>query len=356
MAADGLRMDAYARAIARLVRPGSVVVDIGAGTGIFSLLAARAGAKQVHAIEPNPAVWLLADLARENGLADRITIHHASSYDVELAQKADVVVSDLRGSTPFHEEHLAVLRDAKARLLTPQGVLLPARDDLFVALFENDELARYLARGTAGFDRYGLSAHAVTTSVFNTPVADESRLRSNDLVSTAGQWASVAYGSPSTKLEGSVELSPRRRGIAHGLAVWFAATIHDDIGYSTEPGTATVYSRIVLPLIEPIAIDHGDRIALTVRVNESGQQWAWEVSVTRPDGSTVRARQASFFGLPTSPDALLRTSADYKPVRAERGERATRVLSLMDGTRTVTELATVASVDEVRGLVARYAK
>ena len=64
MAADGARMNAFAQAIARAVKPGSVVVDLGAGTGIFSLLAAKAGAKRVHAIDPNPAIFLLPELAR----------------------------------------------------------------------------------------------------------------------------------------------------------------------------------------------------------------------------------------------------------------------------------------------------
>ena len=84
MASEGVRMDAYARALAQVVRPGAVVLDIGAGTGIFSLLAARAGARRVHAVDVNPAIWLLRDLAAENGLSDRIQVHQSSSIGLEL--------------------------------------------------------------------------------------------------------------------------------------------------------------------------------------------------------------------------------------------------------------------------------
>src|SRR5690554_5347637 len=101
MAADGVRMDAYARAITETVQPESVVLDIGAGTGILSLLAARAGARKVHAVDTNPAVLLLRELAAENGLADRIEVHHTSALELVLPERADVIVSDLRGSDPF---------------------------------------------------------------------------------------------------------------------------------------------------------------------------------------------------------------------------------------------------------------
>src|SRR5690349_1041753 len=136
MAADPVRMDAYARAIERAVKPGSVVVDLGAGTGIFSILAARAGAKRVHAIEPNPAVFLVPELARENGVEDRITIHAVPSDEVVLEERADVVISDLRGLLPLHGDNTAALRDARERLLAPGGVVIPERDRLFVALVE----------------------------------------------------------------------------------------------------------------------------------------------------------------------------------------------------------------------------
>src|SRR5262245_24614743 len=76
---DATRMDAYERAIRRLVRPGDVVLDLGAGTGILSLLAARCGAARVHAVESMPIARLARDLARHNGFADRIVVHEADA-------------------------------------------------------------------------------------------------------------------------------------------------------------------------------------------------------------------------------------------------------------------------------------
>ena len=78
MATDAVRMDAYARAIAKGVKPGDVVVDIGCGPGIFSLLALRAGAARVHAIDTDATVWLARDLLVENGFADKLVVHQKS--------------------------------------------------------------------------------------------------------------------------------------------------------------------------------------------------------------------------------------------------------------------------------------
>lgn len=365
MAADGVRMDAYARAIERAVKPGSVVLDIGAGTGIFSLLAARAGAKQVHAVDPNPAIWVLADLARENGYADRITVHHMTSYELDLTPRADVIVSDLRGCVPVHEEHLAVLRDAKARLLAPGGTLIPVHDELYVALFENEEIAALLAKGSAAFERNGFSSRAIRTSLLNTPTSDSDRIRSSDILTSSASWAAISYGAPAAPLEGTVRLTPRRRGTAHGLAVWFAATIHEDLGFATEPGMATVYKRFALPLLEPVQIEHDDTIELVIRVDERGRRWAWDTTITSTTETKARYRQSSFFGTPTSPDALLRGASNYKPNRSKHGDWVKDALALMDGTRTIAEIAAQlpssepsahVSLEDIRDLASRYGR
>jgi protein arginine N-methyltransferase 1 len=364
MALDGVRMDAYARAIERAVRPGSVVVDIGAGTGILTLLALHAGARLVHAIEPNPAVWVLADLALENGLADRVVIHHASSFDVVLEERADVVISDLRGSVPLNDQHLAILRDAKARLLSPGGVILPESDELVVGLVEDDRLASDLAAGAAPFERRGLHAEAVRRSIMNTPARDERGLGSNALLTAGARWGRVVYGTSETTLDGTVDLVARRSGTAHALAVWFEARILGEIAFSTEPGCAMTYHRMLLPLLEPVSIAAGDRVRLTVRASETGDRWAWDTEVTAPSGQAkVRLRQSSFFGMPSSPAALLRASSTFTPELGPRGVRTKRILDLMDGKRSVAEIAREAGeagdgarLDEVRSLVSTYAR
>src|SRR5262245_51798593 len=82
MIADRVRFDAHAEALRRVVTPSTVVVDIGAGTGIMSLLACKFGARRVYAVEPSPAVQLLVEAARDNGYADRIVVLQQRSNEV----------------------------------------------------------------------------------------------------------------------------------------------------------------------------------------------------------------------------------------------------------------------------------
>ncbi len=341
MAGDGVRMDAYARAIARVVKPGSIVLDLGAGTGILSLLAVRAGAKRVHAVDPNPAIWLVPEIASANEAAG-IVVHARSSLDLTLAEPADVVVSDLRGTTPLNDDHVDAIRDARARLLRPGGVLVPAKDRLFVAPVESVDLWRSLARGWETFERLGFDARAARTSVLNSFYNDSYRpLAASDLLTAGASWAELEYATyEAAPLEGTVEMPVTRSGVAHGLAVWFEATVHEDIRYTTAPGHQLAYGRAFLPLLEPVPLACGDCFTVTMRADARGTRWAWDSEVRDATGARrAKWRQSTFFGAPTAPESLLRSSSTYKPKRSSRGERLLSILSALDGACSVEEIA-----------------
>ncbi|MCG8456120.1 MAG: 50S ribosomal protein L11 methyltransferase, partial [Holophagales bacterium] len=66
MVADPIRFGAYRRALEARVRPGDVVVDLGAGPGIFALVASRLGVSRVWALEPDAVAEVARDLVRQN--------------------------------------------------------------------------------------------------------------------------------------------------------------------------------------------------------------------------------------------------------------------------------------------------
>jgi type I protein arginine methyltransferase len=133
------RAQVYLRAMEQTIRPGDVVLDLGAGTGLFSLVACRLGARRVHACDTNPAVQVARELVRKNGFGDRVICHEQRSDKLTLPEPVDVVVSDLRGILPLHGRHLPTLMDARKRLLKPDGALLPWRDQLWLALAETPQ-------------------------------------------------------------------------------------------------------------------------------------------------------------------------------------------------------------------------
>ena len=92
-----VRLEMYQRAIAETVKPGDAVCDLGTGTGILAFMACRAGARRVYAVEIGPVVELARLLSRENGFEDRIIFLDGLSNDIDLGERADVLVTDSFG-------------------------------------------------------------------------------------------------------------------------------------------------------------------------------------------------------------------------------------------------------------------
>ena len=120
MLRDEPRNAAFDAAIRRAVTPGTHVLDIGAGSGLLSMMAARAGAGRVVACEENPAI---ADMARQivatNGFAERVRVvtGNSTELDVEsdLEGRADVIVSEIVSNNLLAEGVLKTLADAATR-------------------------------------------------------------------------------------------------------------------------------------------------------------------------------------------------------------------------------------------------
>lgn len=122
---DRGRTGRFIAAIEEVVRPGDVVVDIGTGTGILALAAARAGAKRVYAIESGPVCRVAERMFAVNGVADRVTLVAGRSTRVELPERADVLVTETFGNGPLSEDVLEITIDARRRLLKPDARVLP---------------------------------------------------------------------------------------------------------------------------------------------------------------------------------------------------------------------------------------
>jgi len=98
---------------------GQTVVDIGTGPfALLAVIAARAGARKVYAIEKNPeAAQQAKDFIRREKLDGKIEIIEGDSMQVELPEKVDLIVSELIGSIATQEGVEAIIRDAGKRFL-----------------------------------------------------------------------------------------------------------------------------------------------------------------------------------------------------------------------------------------------
>lgn len=343
MIADRVRLDAYARALRQAVRPGAVVVDIGAGTGIFALLACRFGARRVYAIEAGDALVVARELAAANHCADRIEFIAGFSTEVTLPERADVIVSDLRGILPLYEQSVKSLADARARFLAPGGVMIPRSDTLWAAVVE--DVPSY-SRVTAAWSEisYGLdlsAARHVTTNMLG-----KTRVKPEQLLVEPQCWARIDYtGVTEPNVSAQVGWSVMRAGTGHGLCVWFDTELAEGVSFSSGPGAAEViYGQMFFPWPEPIALAAGDAVTAGLHANLVGEDyvWSWETCVRQQNaGGAPKAnfKQSTFFGRPLSPQQLRKRAASHVPELKDWGQIDRYLLEQMDGQTSQEEIA-----------------
>src|SRR5579859_4703209 len=117
MVGDSLRFPAYSEAIARSVKPNDVALDIGTGPGVFALLAAKAGARKVYAIDTENVVDFGKQFAADNGMTGRIEFLRGDSRQILLPERANVIISDIRGALPLFGQGILALNPAPQRPL-----------------------------------------------------------------------------------------------------------------------------------------------------------------------------------------------------------------------------------------------
>ncbi|WP_294329234.1 50S ribosomal protein L11 methyltransferase [uncultured Sphingomonas sp.] len=166
---DAPRNDAFEAAIqAAIARKGTGarVLDIGAGSGLLSLMAARAGAERVVACEMEPLIAEMAQqIVAQNGYRDRITVHAKPSTELaigaELDGPADILVSEILSSDLLTEKVLDTFEDAHRRLLAPDALVIPNAASAMGCLVASDTLADYAFVGeVSGFDLSAFAAFA----------------------------------------------------------------------------------------------------------------------------------------------------------------------------------------------------
>ncbi len=133
---DRHRTETFRAAIRSVVRPGQLVVDIGAGSGILSFFAAEAGAGRVVAVEID--CHLAACLKRSieaNGLGDIIRVRCGDATTLQLPAPADVVICELVDTGLLDEMQVPVLNALRSRgVIGPTTRVLPGRYETEVTL------------------------------------------------------------------------------------------------------------------------------------------------------------------------------------------------------------------------------
>ena len=233
---DDRRNDAYDEALRRAVGPSTRVLDIGAGTGLLGMMAARAGAGDVASCEMNPAVAeAAAEVVERNGYAGRVRVIAKASgeldAELDLGGRADVIVSEIVSNEVLGEAVLPVMEDAVARLLAPGGRLIPSAGAVRVALAWWSGLEQRRLGLTAGFDLGPFNR--LNKIPFRLKVGDEElALRGEPADLFAFDFTT---GGPYPGGRARLDLIAAG-GPVNGVAQWIQLQLDEETAYENRPG------------------------------------------------------------------------------------------------------------------------
>ena len=336
---DNARVGAYDQAIAATVRPGDVVVDLGTGTGVMSLLACRAGAARVYAIEGGGMVEIVRRIARANGLEDRIACLYGDSKQVELPERVDVAIADQTGPLGIGGGAFAAFNDARQRFLKPHGKTIPSRIDLSIGLAEYPEgwaPIEFWDEPRLGFDMSAM--HDVARNLgFEVHFTAAQLLSDLACVLSFRLAESAAEASSAT-----ATLVARRPGTLHGLFGCFSAELSSGVSISNSPlGPGTIKRRAwYMPIERPVALETGDAVRAMVHLMPVEEMVTWRVEVTGRDGvAKAKSTHSTFKGTLIAKEDLHRMRPDYVPRLSAQGEIKRAILELCDGERSARQIA-----------------
>jgi type I protein arginine methyltransferase len=287
---DRTRTSSFLAGIGEVVAAGDIVVDIGTGTGVLAIAAARAGAKHVYAIEASDIGRSAQAVFDANGVADRITLVRGWSTRTTLPERADVLVSEIIGDDPLAEDVVQVTMDARKRLLKPEARLVPGKARIFAlpVTISRDELMKHTI--TEETLRKWHSWYGID---FGPLINGTNDLRSAFYIKPqrARNWK--ALGEPllltdidlsgfsyPLSLDNTLTFIANAAGRLDGLLMYFELELGPTTRLSTHPAQADTNNHWRCPvwvLDSPLPLQFGDRLQVACK-HRSG---SYRISVAR---------------------------------------------------------------------------
>ncbi len=247
MTGDAQRNRPLFRAIRQCVKRGDTVVEIGAGLGILSFEAAKAGAKRIYAIECDPRSASIGKAeTKRRGLQNKICWLEDFSYNVTLLSKADVLIQETVGSAAFDENFLASLQDAKKKLLKPGGKIIPTK----IALW--------------GVPVSGLRQKTGTWNVRT--------IRPEQFLSAPKELVSITAKTFSqSSIKASTRWTATRKGKCTGVALWTKITWGKGLMTDTSPLSPATHWKQAYFSCQPKPVKIGQQLSFEIKIDPNPQ-------------------------------------------------------------------------------------
>ncbi|KAJ1938702.1 hypothetical protein FBU59_004357 [Linderina macrospora] len=202
---------------------GKVVLDVGCGTGILSMFAARAGASKVIAVDNSDIVVKARANVAENGLDNVITVVRGKIEDIELpVDSVDIIISEWMGYFLLFEAMLDSVLVARDRFLAPGGLLAPSASYIYLTAIQDDE---YMHDQVNYWDNvYGFKMSAMKKLQVAAKEADVDVIPNDAVVATRSLIAEIDHGTTTSKkldFASSFSVTVTRDSTVHALLGYF---------------------------------------------------------------------------------------------------------------------------------------
>lgn len=286
MLRDKIRCEAYREAIRRTVKPGDVVVDLGAGTGLLSFFAIQAGARHVYALELSKVADTAAQLIEANGFRGRITLLRKNSKKAQLPERCDVLITETLSSFCFDTENIIEsVADARTRFLKPGGRIIPEAADTFLLPYSSEAFGpgsfvpRFYELDYRPFARKLLEKFGEVRAVGEPLLA----------LSPPGLCYKIDfYKEMHNPGKSFVPFRLTADGRLDGFLGWFEARLCEGVTVSNSPFLPpTHWWQLFLPVTEQQEVRAGEILLLGIDPNIVGGEARWKYAVqtggARPD-------------------------------------------------------------------------
>jgi type I protein arginine methyltransferase len=265
MLKDEVRTRTYQSAIVRNAHifAGKTVLDVGCGTGILSLFAAKAGAAHVYGVDMSAMAEMAKQIVAENGYSDRVTILRGKMEEIELpVDKVDIIISEWMGYFLLYESMLDTVIWARDRYLTPDGLMFPDTATLYMAAIEDGE---YKSDKIDWWqDVYGFDMSCIGKTALLEPLVD---IVDQNQICTSTCLLKSFNIKTMTKEDATFTapytLTMQRNDFIHALVAHFDVSFNDchkTTGFSTGPRARPTHWKQTIFYLEETVVGHDGEV------------------------------------------------------------------------------------------------
>uniref|UniRef100_A0A671LIV6 Protein arginine N-methyltransferase 3 n=1 Tax=Sinocyclocheilus anshuiensis TaxID=1608454 RepID=A0A671LIV6_9TELE len=251
-----------------------VVLDVGCGTGILSMFAAKAGARKVIAVDQSEIIYQAMDIVRSNKLEDTITLIKGRIEEIDLpVEKVDIIISEWMGYFLLFESMLDSVLYARDRYLAEDGLVYPDRCNISLAAVGDTQ--KHCDRIAFWDDVYGFKMRCMKKAVI--PEAVVEVLKPGTVISEPAVIKTIDCGSVTvSELEFTVDFSLKITACTFCTAIvgyfdiFFDKSCGNKVMFSTAPDcTKTHWKQTVFLLESPIPVKTGEELPGQIVVHKN---------------------------------------------------------------------------------------